>query len=126
MTAQAVQDGGEVLFITERQLLTFHTLENVPLSPDYENIFLMEMAMANNRPYLNAFRNDLQRHRFALIVTGPVTIQYQGRSHQFGEENDAWTQRVSVPLLCYYASEVTLQEVNVQILAPRSKTGDCP
>src|SRR5258706_8724564 len=44
--SEAVNNGGEVLFVTERQLLTFKELNNIPLVPEYEQIELMEMAMS--------------------------------------------------------------------------------
>lgn len=125
-TQQAVEQGGEVLFISERHLLTFHTLENVPLAPEYENVFLMEMAMANNASYLNAFYEDLRSHRFALIVSYPIHLHYQGRAHQFGEENDAWVDRVARPILCSYEPQIDLPEVTLQVLAPRDGDADCP
>lgn len=116
---EAAAQGGEVLFISQRHLLTFGWVENVPLVADYEQVFLMEMLMANNQPYLSAFHADLQRQRFALIVSDPLSIQYQGRTHQFGEENDAWVERVSEPVLACYEPLVTADEVGVQLLVPR-------
>jgi hypothetical protein len=121
-----VQGGGKVLFITERQLLTFHTLEGVPLEPDYEKVFLMEMGMSNNSPYLTTLYDYLHNQRFALIISEPMTIQYQGRTHQFGEENDAWVTRVAEPVLCYYQPQTTFNEVAVQILVPRQGGSSCP
>src|SRR5688572_16916014 len=38
---------GEVLFISQRQLLTFGEIEGVDLVPENELVFLMEMAMSN-------------------------------------------------------------------------------
>ena len=122
----AVQGGGKVLFITERQLLTFHTLEGVPLELDYEKVFLMEMGMSNNSPYLTTLYDYLRNQRFALIISEPMAIQYQGRTHQFGEENDAWVKRVAEPVLCYYQPQTTFHEVAVQILVPRQGGSSCP
>ncbi len=44
-----------VLFLTERQLLTFGTVHAGPLQPEDEKVTLMEMAMARNKPYLARF-----------------------------------------------------------------------
>jgi hypothetical protein len=121
------QAKGEVLFISQRHLLTFHMLEDqssahpIPLVPDDELVFLMEMAMANNRPYLDAFQHDVEIQRYALIVTGPLNTNYQGRSHSFGEENDAWVRQVSEPVLCYYQPLVTWKDPAIQLLVPRIK-----
>jgi hypothetical protein len=117
---QAAQNGGEVLFINQRHLLTFNYIKDVPLVPEDELVFLMEMAMSNNTTYMDAFHSDIQNRRFALIVSEPLTIQYQGRSHSFGEENDAWVERVSEPVLCYYEPSINLDSVGVVLYVPRS------
>ena len=120
-TQQAAKSGGEVLFISQRHLLTFNDVRNVPLVPEYELVFLMEMAMSDNRAYLDAFHQDISNQRFDMIVSEPLVIQYQGRSHIFGEENDAWVQRVSEPVLCYYEPAIKLDAVGVVIYTPRAE-----
>lgn len=121
---QVVQNNEQVLFISERQLLTFHNIQ-APLVPDYEKVFLMEMAMANNRPYLNKFYDDLRSHRFALIVSHPLKVNYQGGNHQFGEENDAFVARVTEPILCYYQPSMKMPEVGLELFVPRAQPGSC-
>ena len=120
--------GQEVLFISERQLLTFGYLRDVPLVPDYERVFLMEMAMANNQAYLQQFYQDLHEHHFALIVNEPLYTTTKGSPVSFGEENDAWVERVSKPLLCYYKpvqqARMLLMGVEIQVLEPRSKPAE--
>ncbi len=117
---------GDVLFISERHLITFDVLPDVELVPPYEKVFLMEMAMSGNPNYLGALREDLQNRRFSLIVSHPLKIQYQGRARPFGEENDAWVRGVSEPVLCYYEPVATYQDVGVQLLIPRPNVTDCP
>lgn len=116
---QVVRRGGEVLFISQRHLLTFGYIRDVPLVPNYELVFLMEMAMSNNTSYLDAFHADVSHQRFAMIVSEPLVIQYQGRNHGFGEENDAWVARVSEPVLCYYEPSVDLNNVGLVLYTPR-------
>jgi hypothetical protein len=116
----AVAQGGEVLFINQRHLLTFDDIQDVPLVADNELVFLMEMAMADNITYLGAFHSDLSHQRFSLIVAEPLAIQYQGRSHGFGEENDAWVERVSEPVLCFYEPATRLDSVGVVLYTPRA------
>jgi hypothetical protein len=116
---QAVNRGGEVLFISQRHLLTFNDVQNVPLVPEYELVFLMEMAMSDNAAYMDAFHTDISNQRFAMIVSEPLVIQYQGRTHGFGEENDAWVARVSEPVLCYYEPAIKLDSVGVILYTPR-------
>jgi hypothetical protein len=120
--------GQEVLFISERQLLTFGYLHGVSLVPDYERVFLMEMAMANNQAYLQQFYRELRAHRFSLIVNEPLYTTTKGSPVRFGEENDAWVERVSKPLLCYYKpiqqARMLLMGVEIQVLEPRSKPAE--
>jgi len=126
--AQAVGErGGQVLFISNRHLLTFHQIRNVALIPDYERVFLMEVAMAGDAAYLTRFYNDLKNHRFALIVSEPLSRQQKGGEGVFGAENDAWVKRVSRYVLCYYEPVKTLRAVQVQLLAPRAAPeAGCP
>jgi hypothetical protein len=118
---QKAANEGEVLFISQRHLLTFGDIQDIKLIPDYEKVFLMEMAMAGNETYLNNFYDDIKNQRFALIITDPLKIIYQGRSRSFGEENDAWVSRVSEPVLCYYVPLETMTEVDTEILVPRNQ-----
>jgi hypothetical protein len=115
--------GQRILFISQRHLVTFGLVENVELVPGYETVFLMEMAMAGNEIYLSRFHSDLAEHRFDLIVVDPLSTRVQGRTHSFGEENDAWVEEVSLPVLCHYAVIDELGVPPLQILAPRD--GSC-
>lgn len=114
-----VEAGGKALFIDQRHLLTFGYLQNIPLEPAYEVVFLMEMVMSGNKPYLEKFRSDLRQQRFAAIVSGRQPVTYQGRAYAFGEENDAWVREVSEPMLCYYEERVQLESSNLVIYLPR-------
>jgi hypothetical protein len=119
VTQQTVNQGGEVLFISQRHLLTFDYVHNIPIIPEDELVFLMEMAMSDNAAYMDAFHADISHQRFAMIVSEPLVIQYQGRSHSFGEENDAWVTRVSEPVLCYYEPSIKLDVVGLVLYTPR-------
>jgi hypothetical protein len=123
-TSEAVRAGGEVLFVSERQLLTFADLEDIPLVPEYEQMELMEMAMSGNRPYLDRYYSDLKRHRFALIVAEEQKFTQQQRG-AFGEENRAWVRFVGAPLLCAYKPVASLRSANVQVFEPRPRTPEC-
>ena len=119
-TTQGVSNqGGEVLFISQRHLLTFNYVKNIQLVPEDELVFLMEMAMAGNTSYMQAFQADVSRQRFAMIVSEPLVIQWQGRYHGFGEENDAWVRGVSEPVLCYYEPSTQLAAVGLVLYVPR-------
>jgi hypothetical protein len=124
VVGEATANGDEVLFISERQLLTFGNLET-PLVADYEKVFLMEMAMSNNPGYLGQFEEDLKTHRFALVITVPLQANVQDETDHFGEENNAWVEHVNFPLSCYYQQKERLRDVRVEILEPR-ESEECP
>ena len=123
--SRALETEGEILFISERQLITFDYLEGVPLVPEYEKVFLMEMVMARNQDFLDAFEKDIRQQRFDLIITDPLFDTYKELGDEWAEENNVWAESVSVPLLCHYFRKVTFPEAGVQILAPRKDSLDC-
>ena len=88
--APAAAHGGEVLFISERQLVAFDYIRDVPLVPDDELVELMEIAMSNNQPALSRFYSDLHQHRFALIVSRKLNTGIK-TGEAFSEENNAWS-----------------------------------
>jgi hypothetical protein len=124
IVSQAVNNGGEVLFITERQLLTFNELKNIPLVPEYEQIELMEMAMSGNRDYLEQYYSDLDDRRFALIIAEEQKFSQQKKG-AFSEEDNAWVRYVGAPLLCAYKPTQSLITTNVQVFEPRSGRPSC-
>lgn len=128
ISLQAADGGGQVLFITERQLLTFGLVRGVPLVSDYEVATLMEMAMSGNTDYLERFRADLRVHRFAMVVARRqnTTLQEEGEE-AFAEENNAWNEQIARPLLCYYEPALSLSYANVQVFRPRPDVpSGCP
>jgi hypothetical protein len=123
---QAAATGKPVLFISERQLLTFNYLR-APVFDDYEKVFLMEMVMSRNPEYMEKFRTDIRTQAFGMIVTDPLFERYKDPEQtSWAEENNAWVEQVAEPVRCYYEREKNLPEVSVQILTPRAETGDCP
>jgi hypothetical protein len=110
---------GEVLFIDQRQLLTFGYVKDVPLVPAYEKKRMMDEAMADNSAYFENFNRDLKAHRFSMIVSEPLQVKFQGGTYEFGNENDAWVKWVSIPVLCYYEPVETLPVFGTQILVPK-------
>jgi hypothetical protein len=129
-SADVAKKSGEVLFIDQRQLLTFGYVTGIPLIVDYEKKYLMNEAMSNDQALFNKFYLDLKDHRFSLIINEPIFIDYQAEEVDFGTENDAWVKWVSKPLLCYYQPQDTYKNVNVELLIPRTPPPDpalqCP
>jgi hypothetical protein len=117
---------GDILFIDQRQLLTFGSVDNVPLIPDYEKVYLMEQAIRGNANYFEDFHEDIENQRFKLIISEPLHVVYRGNDYHFGAENDAWVKWVSEPVLCYYKPIGNLKEVRTEMLIPRSNPGKCP
>ena len=117
---------GEVLFMDQRQLLTFGYITGIPLVPEYEKKVLMNQALSEDAAYFNKFHKDLAAHRFSLIVSEPLRTPIKDSSFQFGEENNAWVKWVAAPILCYYEPLETIKTVNVQLLVPNQNTADCP
>ncbi|MEW5871977.1 MAG: hypothetical protein AB1894_22095 [Chloroflexota bacterium] len=120
------QKKGEILFIDQRQLLTFGYLKNIDLIPEYEKKYMMDKAMAGDAAYFEQFYSDLASQRFQLIVSEPLVTRAKGTRFSFNEENNAWVFWVSRPLLCYYTPILTLDETKIQLLAPRDDPENCP
>jgi hypothetical protein len=117
---------GPVLFINERQMVTFGDV-NVAIVPEYEVVTLMEMAMSGNQPYLDKFYSDLANHRFAAIV---ATKQNMGIREEgaLAEENNTWNSRISPYILCHYGPmlRVDSENTNVEVYVPKTEQTDCP
>jgi hypothetical protein len=110
---------GDILFMYERQLLTFGMIPRVPLVPEDEVVSLMEMAISGNEPYLTQFYRDLASHRFAAIVAHPQNLGVE--TGDFIEESDVWNRLVAQPMLCQYKPALTFAYSHVQILVPRAR-----
>lgn len=117
---------GEILFITQRHLLAMKMLRGVTLTPEYEREDLMEMAMANNTPYLERFARDVENQRFALIVVDPLKFNLLGSSYAMGEENNVWARRVVKPVLCWYREAAAFPADKIVIYVPRTGGKACP
>jgi len=117
---------GEVLFMDQRQLLTFGYISGVTFVPEYEKKRVMDEALREHLAYFKPFYADLAAHRFSLIISEPLHTPIKDSSYQFGEENNAWVKWVSSQILCYYDQKETLKEVGVQLLVPKSEPVDCP
>lgn len=121
----AAQPRGEVLFLDQRQLLTFGLIQNAPFVPEYEKKVLIDKALSSDAPYFQRFYADLAAARFALVIAPPLHRRVQGEDFIFGEENNAWIKWVSAPLLCYYERKDTLKQVGVQLLVPIIPAPNC-
>ena len=119
------QEFGDVLFIDQRQLLTFGFIRSSPFVPEYEKKILMNEALSKNYQYYESFYHDITSQRFSLIITEPLRTPVKDSTYEFGEENNAWVKWVSIPVLCYYEEIQTFKEVNVMLLVPKTVPDDC-
>lgn len=109
----------DVLFISQRHLITFHMVD-VPLVHDYEKLFLMEMAISHNDPYLVRFQDDIENWRFGLIITDPLhKIIREDDEDSLAAENNEWVRFVARPILCYYSQVQGFPELGVDLMVPR-------
>jgi hypothetical protein len=118
--------GGEILFITQRHLVSMHMLEGAGMLPEYEREELMEMAMGDNQDYLKTFRQDMDNQRFSLIVVDPLNFRLLGKNYAFGEENNAWAKRVMKPILCNYKQDEIYPEDQIALYVPQQGDRHCP
>jgi hypothetical protein len=116
---------GDILFIDQRQLLTFGYITGVPLVPEYDKKVLINEAMSGSEHYFDAFYRDLASQRFSLIITNPLHERIQTEEDNFGEENNAWVEWVSTPVLCFYEPLDTLRKVRVELLVPKRDISAC-
>jgi hypothetical protein len=117
---------GQILFITQRHLISMHMLKNITLVPEYEREDLMELAMSNNVPYLRKFREDMEDQRFALIVVDPLTYVTLSRNRSFAEENNVWVTRIMKSILCNYKEEAIFPADEIALYVPQEGTRQCP
>jgi hypothetical protein len=123
---QVNAQGGEILFITQRHLISMNMLQGVTLVPEYEREDLMEMAMADNEIYLRQFRRDMENQRFALIVVDPLRFLKFSRNRSFAEENNAWVTRVAKHILCNYKEDAIFPEDQIALYVPQEGKQQCP
>jgi hypothetical protein len=116
---------GDILFMDQRQLLTFGYISGIPLVPEYDKKVLIDQALSENAQYFQGFYEDLATQRFSLIISNPLHERIKTDSAEFGEENNAWVKWVSTPVLCYYEPLYTLRKVNVELLGPRKDISSC-
>ncbi|MBN2044437.1 MAG: hypothetical protein JW757_05400 [Anaerolineales bacterium] len=120
---QATTDGGEVLFISQRHLLAFDLIKDVPMVHEYEKMLLQEMVMGQNQAYLAEFAAQMNGQRFALIVTDPLpeSLKDPQNVSLAMENNVVFTDLVPL-ITCAYQIEDSLVDGGVDIYIPRKST----
>ena len=123
---QTNAQGGQILFITQRHLISMHMLKGVTLTSEYEREDLMEIAMSDNQPYLRKFRQDMENQRFALILVDPLTYNVLSRNRSFSEENNVWVLRIMKSILCNYREEAIFPADEIALYVPQEGARQCP
>ena len=123
---QVNAQGGDILFISQRHLISMGMLQNVKLVYEYEREDLMEMAMARNETYLAEFRSDMEDQRFAAIIVDPLNYSIYSRRREFSDENNVWASEVIRSILCNYRLDVSYPEDNIAIYVPQDGERQCP
>jgi hypothetical protein len=123
-TEHVISQGGEVLFMDQRQLFTFGHIQ-APFVPEYEKKKVMDRALAGDLKYFETFYQDLAEQRFGLIITDPQRIRYADEDEQWGAENDAWVKWVTEPLYCFYEPKYSKDKTAVWFFVPREEITDC-
>jgi len=118
---QSVTPDEEVLFIDQRQILVTENYPSLHWDPEFEQVELMDRALASDDVYLADFYSQLRAERYRWIICDPQPMVYKGRSGPFGEENDAWVTAVTIPLLETYQARYTLDDVGIWIMEPRTE-----
>jgi len=120
---QIVKDNeGKMLFISNRQLQTFHLVPEFELIPEYEKDILMEMAMAKNEPYLKTFDEEIMAGRFTAVLVDQLNYNHQTRKNGFGEENNAWLDHVLLPLADHYVVGYSDAGKDINLLVRKDAT----
>jgi hypothetical protein len=123
---EANAQGGEILFITQRHLISMHMLDHVTLVPEYEREDLMEIAMANDLQHIQTFREDMENQRFALIIVDPLNYNVLSKQRSFAEENNVWVTRIMKHILCNYHEEVAFPADEIALYVPQEGERQCP
>jgi hypothetical protein len=117
---QAGAKDGEVLFISQRHLLTFDLIKDTPLVHDYEKMLLQEMVMGQNEAYLAEFADQMYKQQYSMIISDPLPTKFRDPETMplAMENNVVFTELV--PLFrCAYRIEDTLVDGSVVIYVPR-------
>ena len=112
-------NSNNVLFITERQLLTFGIIQESLLFPEYEKVFLMEMVMSNNQSYLDFFHNKLANQEYQAIVVDSISAVIKNQQDPFWIEHNLWVDKVVYPILNNYEMVFSCQNGTINIMVPK-------
>ena len=111
------KQGGEVLFMDQRQLVTFGLIENVIFYDEYEKKLLIDSAFRKDQEYFDEFYEDIESQKFELILSEKLNLD-EKTDKVFSNENNAWVEWVAIPLSEYYCPIMTVDHMNLQLMVP--------
>lgn len=114
------------LFIYQTQLLASGLIQDIKPVANYDNVFLIEMAISNYQPVLEKFYDQLEAHTWSVIVMPPLYAKIKDISTGFAEENNAWVEKIIFPMLCSYQSVYVDKVYDYELLVPRGINHQCP
>jgi hypothetical protein len=116
---QVVAEDGEVLFISQRHLITFGLIKNVPLVHEHEKVLLQEMVMSQNESYLAGLGAELAEQRYAMIVTDHLpSVWKDPQKKSLAMENNVVLKDLVPLFTCAYEEHDTLLAGSLEILTP--------
>jgi hypothetical protein len=117
---EAAAEGGEVLFISQRHLITFGLVENVTLVHAHEKLLLQEMAMSQNQRYLDSLGSELAEQRYALIIHDPLPqIIKSEETVPLAAENNVVFEKITPLFTCAYEETARLLDGSLSIFIPK-------
>jgi hypothetical protein len=121
----AVDEGSEVLFISQRHLITFDYIEDVPLIHAHEKLLLQEMAMSQNKEYVRNFGQKLAEQQYALIFNDPLPDRIKDeKTVPLAAENNVVFEMITPLFNCAYQEIDSVFESNLafSLLIPKDGT----
>ena len=113
-------DSRPVLFINERHLFAFGLLPPIDIYLPYEQLELMEMAMAGNDPYLAQFWSDVESQKFSIIISERLFQSKQTPSdNPFWFENNVWSSAVAYPVQTSYQLSYQNRDLGFEVYLPK-------
>ena len=121
---------GDILLMDQRQLLTFGFLGDLLLVPEYEKKLVMNKALSSDEAFFDQFREDLESGRYSMIISERVATSFKYLDEDrvgdsLVEENNAWVQWVTTPLLENYESIVNRRGPSIELFIPIERDFDC-
>jgi hypothetical protein len=121
---------GDILLMDQRQLLSFGYLGDLLLVPEYEKKLVMNKALSSSQAYFEQFRADLESGRYSMIISERVATSFKYLDDDrvgdsLVEENNAWVQWVTTPLLENYESIVNRRGPSIELFVPIERDFDC-